>query len=167
MKPSKSSRDWFFRIKDILHAIDKIEQYTLGLDILVNPIDRIKGQDWLGFCNIPSPIMPLIAREQQFAEKIHAYTLPRDGRLNSRVKDLVDLILLLDSGGFDIEKCKIALKAIFKARETHSLPSTLMAPPHEWEELFQKLARECVLDPDLKRAFEIVNSFYENMQVNP
>lgn len=28
MKPNKSSRDWSFRIKDILHAIDKIEQYT-------------------------------------------------------------------------------------------------------------------------------------------
>jgi hypothetical protein len=29
----------------------------------------------------------LIAREQQFAEKIHAYTLPRNTP-NSRVKDL-------------------------------------------------------------------------------
>lgn len=28
MKPNKSSRDWSFRIKDILHAIDKIERYT-------------------------------------------------------------------------------------------------------------------------------------------
>ena len=31
MKPSKSSRDWSFRIKDILHAIDKIEQYTKNM----------------------------------------------------------------------------------------------------------------------------------------
>ena len=30
----------------------------------------------------------MIAREQQFAEKIHAYTLPRNSA-NSRVKDLV------------------------------------------------------------------------------
>jgi uncharacterized protein with HEPN domain len=28
VKPSKSSRNWSFRIKDILHAIEKIEQYT-------------------------------------------------------------------------------------------------------------------------------------------
>ena len=28
MKQSKSSRDWSFRVKDILQAIDKIEQYT-------------------------------------------------------------------------------------------------------------------------------------------
>ncbi len=31
MKQSKSSRDWPFRIKDILHAIDKIEQYTKNM----------------------------------------------------------------------------------------------------------------------------------------
>src|ERR1039457_7177661 len=35
----------------------------------------------------------MIAREQQFAEKIHAYTLLRSAQ-NSRVKDLVDLALL-------------------------------------------------------------------------
>jgi hypothetical protein len=42
----------------------------------------------------------MIAREQQFAEKIHAYTLPRNAA-NSRVKDLVDLALLIGSGGLD------------------------------------------------------------------
>lgn len=31
MKPSKSSRDWSFRIKDILEAIDNIEQYTKNM----------------------------------------------------------------------------------------------------------------------------------------
>lgn len=31
MKQSKSSRDWSFRIKDILHAIDKIEHYTKNM----------------------------------------------------------------------------------------------------------------------------------------
>lgn len=31
MKPSKFSREWSFRIKDILHAIDKIEQYTKNM----------------------------------------------------------------------------------------------------------------------------------------
>ena len=37
----------------------------------------------------------MITREQQFAEKTHAYTLPRSVA-NSRVKDLVDLV---ESGG--------------------------------------------------------------------
>ncbi len=33
MKPSKSSRDWSFRIADILNAIDKIEHYTHGMTL--------------------------------------------------------------------------------------------------------------------------------------
>ena len=33
MKPNKSSREWPFRIKDILHAIDKIQLYTEQMTI--------------------------------------------------------------------------------------------------------------------------------------
>ncbi len=33
MKQNKSSRDWSFRIKDILHAIQKIEQYTKDMTL--------------------------------------------------------------------------------------------------------------------------------------
>lgn len=32
MKQNKSSRDWSFRINDILDAIDKIEQYTKNMN---------------------------------------------------------------------------------------------------------------------------------------
>jgi len=41
------------------------------------------------------PEFRMISREQQFAEKLHAYTRPRTDRDNSRVKDLVDLLLLM------------------------------------------------------------------------
>lgn len=33
MKPSKSSREWSYRLKDILHAIDKIELYTQHMTV--------------------------------------------------------------------------------------------------------------------------------------
>src|ERR1700722_6140540 len=33
MKPNKSSRDWTFRIKDILQSINKIEHYTQNMTI--------------------------------------------------------------------------------------------------------------------------------------
>lgn len=33
MKPSKSSRDWSFRIKDILLAIEKIESYKTNMTL--------------------------------------------------------------------------------------------------------------------------------------
>ena len=62
----------------------------------------------------------MIAREQQFAEKIHAYTLPRNAA-NSRVKDLVDLALLIGSGELDKRRILEALRLTFERRGTHDL----------------------------------------------
>ena len=63
-------------------------------DVLREPFEILEGNDWLGFAGIPKAKLPAISREEQFAEKLHAYTLPRTGRPNSRVKDLVDMVLL-------------------------------------------------------------------------
>jgi hypothetical protein len=63
-------------------------------DVVMQPLETILCQDWLGFAGVEASRVQMIAREQQFAEKIHAYTLPRSTQ-NSRVKDLVDLALLI------------------------------------------------------------------------
>jgi hypothetical protein len=44
-------------------------------DVVMRPLETIVCRDWLGFAGIESPRVLMIAREQQFAEKIHAYTL--------------------------------------------------------------------------------------------
>jgi hypothetical protein len=46
-------------------------------DKVMEPLDEVKGRDWLGFGGIAPPVLPVISREQQFAEKLHAYSLPR------------------------------------------------------------------------------------------
>jgi hypothetical protein len=58
-------------------------------DVVMRPLETVACQDWLGFAGIQGPQVQMIPREQQFAEKIHAYTLLRSAE-NSRVKDLVD-----------------------------------------------------------------------------
>jgi Nucleotidyl transferase AbiEii toxin, Type IV TA system len=57
----------------------------------------------------------MIAREQQFAEKIHAYTPPRSAQ-NSRVKDLVDLALPIGSGGLNEQRILDALRLPFEEK---------------------------------------------------
>ena len=138
-------------------------QLDVGLDIVVNKVDRVKGGDWLDFCDIPSPLISMITEEQQFAEKIHAYTLPRDGRMNSRVKDLIDLVLLLERYGFDLPECKEALQRVFKVRGTHVLPDQLLSPPDEWEVHFQVMAVECGISPTIADAYEKVARFFERV----
>lgn len=66
-------------------------------DFPMEPLEMIQGKDWLGFAGIVSKPFPAIPQEQQFAEKLHAYTRPRT-RSNSRVRDLIDLVLLINSG---------------------------------------------------------------------
>ncbi len=72
----------------------------IGLgDVWTEPFDELVPRDWLGFAGIEPGVFPAISKEQQFAEKLHAYSLRRDGdRQNTRVKDLVDMLLLIDEG---------------------------------------------------------------------
>ena len=101
----------------------------------------------------------MIAREQQFAEKIHAYTVPRPSP-NSRVRDLVDLYLLIKSGSLEVSRCAEALRRTFERRNTHALPKELIPPPADWDRPFRVLAEECRIDIGYREAFETLVRFW-------
>ena len=65
-------------------------------DDVLEPLDEIAGEDWLGFAGIAPVVAPALSIEQHWAEKRHAYARPREGRPDTRVKDLVDLVLLVE-----------------------------------------------------------------------
>jgi hypothetical protein len=128
-------------------------------DAVLEPLDVVEGRDWLGFGGIAPPSFPVISREQQFAEKVHAYTLPRGDRVNTRTKDLIDMLLLIRQGKIDNPRLAAAIKATFAKRATHPMPRGLEPPPAEWEPVFQALAQECDLDVRLSAGFETVQGF--------
>ena len=99
-------------------------------DAVMEPLEVIEGRDWLGFAGIASPSLYMIPREQQFAEKLHAYTLPRQGAVNSRVRDLVDMVLLIQSATLTRNKVIEAIRVTFERRKTHRMPSTLPVTSH-------------------------------------
>lgn len=101
----------------------------------------------------------MIPREQQFAEKLHAYTLPRPGAVNSRVRDLVDLVLLIQSGTLRSEVVSDAVHITFQRRKTHDLPKALVEPPADWERPFSALAKECGVLEDANGGFTVLNNF--------
>jgi len=113
-------------------------------DALVAPPEWLTGQSLLAFAGIPAGRFAVLPRAQQFAEKIHAYTQPRE-RLNTRVKDLIDLVLLIEIGLPPPEEVAHALRATFNRRESHPLPTTLDAPPEQWRTSYATLAAECGL----------------------
>jgi hypothetical protein len=128
-------------------------------DEVLEPLDVVEGRDWLGFGGIAPPSFPVISREQQFAEKVHAYSLPRGDRVNTRTKDLIDMLLLIRHGNLDNSRLAAAMKATFAKRATHPVPRKIEPPPSEWEPVFQALARECSLDLGLSGGFETVMGF--------
>ena len=131
-------------------------------DVVMQPLETIVCRDWLGFAGIESSRVRMIAREQQFAEKIHAYTLPRNAA-NSRVKDLVDLALLIGAGGLDKRRILDALRLTFDRRGTHDLPELLIPPPADWQIPFHALAEECGLPNDVAAVFSGVQEFLEEV----
>lgn len=111
-------------------------------DEILPPIDTITGRDWLGFAGLPPAAVPTLSAEQQWAEKLHACTRPREGRTNSRVKDLVDLLLLIEQGRLSSSRLRTAVAATFARRVTHPVPADLPPPPPEWRTAFTALAAE-------------------------
>jgi hypothetical protein len=134
-------------------------------DIVMEPAEIFHSRDWLGFAQIPPAIVTAISREQQLAEKIHAYTLPRAKNVNSRVRDLVDMVLLVDSNQLVPEKTREAILGTFKRRSTHPVPSSLEGPPAAWEKPFVALAAECGLPLGINEAFGIIETFYRSLQI--
>jgi len=129
-------------------------------DVVLDPLERIQTRDWFAFAEILPASVPMIPREQQFAEKLHAYTLPRAGAVNSRVRDLVDMVLLIQSGTLDVSLVAEALRRTFDRRRTHPIPAVLEPPPLDWNTPFERLAEECQLDQSVPQAFVELSRFY-------
>jgi hypothetical protein len=108
---------------------------------------------------IAPPSVPVISREQQFPEKLHAYSLPRGERVNTRTKDLIDMLLLIAQGKLDNPRMASAIAATFKRRATHDVPRKLEPPPAEWKSTFEALAGECGLKTSLSEGFVTVQGF--------
>jgi len=132
-------------------------------DVLSEPYEALSGRDWLGFAGIASAKFPAVSLEEQFAEKLHAYTLPRAGRENTRVKDLVDLVLLIERTRLDAARLPRAIRETFKRRKTHDIPSALIAPPASWFGPFSEMAAECGLDLDMEKHFGVVAQFFSKI----
>jgi predicted nucleotidyltransferase component of viral defense system len=130
-------------------------------DVLVAPLQQVRCADWLAFARIAPPLVTMTSREQQFAEKLHAYTWPRS-EPNSRVRDLVDLVLLARSN-LDVGLLGIAIGATFDRRGTHPLPAALTPPAESWTAPFDARAGQCNLTADLGRAFAEVSQLFSRI----
>jgi len=135
----------------------------IGDAVILEP-EWLEDHHLLEFAEIASSRIPLLPKEHQFAEKIHTYTLPREGNPNSRTRDLLDMVLLIEQGALDHDKLKKSLEATFKRRNTHSIPARLSEPPESWATAYAKLAQDCgVAKKNVNEAFKLLEEFWNKL----
>ena len=134
----------------------------VGDPTIVAP-DVLEGEDFLGFMGIAPAKVFVLSKEQQFAEKLHTYSYPWGDRENSRTRDLVDLVLIIERGQPDVGKIRAALAVTFDVRATHSIPVELNPPPSSWSNDFGGMAREAGLTTESHtEAFEKLRGYWRD-----
>ncbi len=122
--------------------------------------DILMGDDMLAFAGIAPARALAVPKAQQFAEKLHAYTYVWTDRENTRVKDLVDMVILIQRGELDVAQVRDAVKDTFARRHTHDLPNQLIQPPTAWAAEFPPMARQAGLPmADIAQAFKVLMQF--------
>lgn len=77
----------------------------------------------LVFAGVRSRTAELIDINRHAAEKLHALTRTYRNQPSTRVRDLADLVLLLENDYLDDDGCRAAIRTTFEQRGTHELPS--------------------------------------------
>jgi hypothetical protein len=115
-------------------------------DPVLEAPDRLSGPPLLEFADIAPAIVPCYPLTQQIAEKVRTYTRGHLSGESTRIKDWVDILLMVEMGSFHAQLLRRALQATFDARKTHPLPQRLPLAPSEWEQVFRQYNRLMELD---------------------
>jgi hypothetical protein len=131
-------------------------------DISIQPIENRKSDGLLKNFGFDPIQYKLVNIEQQFAEKIHAYTLPRDHE-NSRAKDIVDLFLIIESNLLDKKLLSKSIKSVFDRRKSHIIPRELEEFPKNWDAVLKNLANSCDIQKNIDEIYRILNDYYKSI----
>jgi len=131
-------------------------------DPVVEAPDRRAVTDLLAFADIAQTMMPCYPVTQHLAEKLHALARPRGKGENSRVKDLVDIVLLAEHSNPRATGLRAAIDATFLARNTSPLPQRLPSPPAAWAAEYRRMAQGLDLGPaDLAAGGDLARRFFD------
>jgi hypothetical protein len=110
----------------------------------------------LEFAGVPAVDIPVVPPEVHLAEKIHAYTRRYGQRqeASTRVKDLVDMLRIIQTTALDAALLQNALRRTFERRKTHEMPGSLPTPPAAWAVPYRRLAERTGVDPDVRSAYQ-------------
>lgn len=103
--------------------------------------DLIPLPNSLEFAGIATPIVEVVDLQRHVAEKFHGMLKVFEDRDNSRVRDLVDLVILSERGLIDVTAAASAVQAVWSERAS-TPPSVLPPLPKSWPGRYERLAAE-------------------------
>jgi predicted transcriptional regulator len=130
----------------------------------------VDSGDILRLSEFPPFKIPCYSFEQQIAEKFHALTRSYKSGAVSRVKDLVDILLIANTNKISFTRLRKYLISTFENRKTHQIPMNAPEISPDYEMNFAKLSREIGLkQKNLKQANdarkELISPILANQKV--
>lgn len=102
--------------------------------------DKLAIPNSLAFAGIPAVEVEAVDIHRHAAEKFHGMLRDFGERENSRVRDLVDLTILLEHGLLVPEQTAAAVRSVWLERNNTEPPHDLPQLPESWPDRYERLA---------------------------
>ena len=134
---------------------------VVARDDEISKTQRVELPGVLDFAGLERHDVEVVDPTQHFAEKAHAFTRTYGERPNTRVRDLPDMVLLIDDGLEPTPELFSIVSHLFEARAEPRIPVELPDPPSFWHENYPALAAELdVSAKTLDEAMTLVRDFW-------
>jgi hypothetical protein len=108
----------------------------------LNRTDRVPLPNLLEFAGVPTPVVEVVDVQRHAAEKCHAMLRDYGDRENSRVRDLVDLVLLIEHDQLNPSLVARAAQQVWNERDSTNPPAALPPLPSSWPARYEQAATE-------------------------
>ncbi len=148
----------------------EFERVAIDIGFAIEPVfeaEAIASSHLLDFADIAPVYIPTVAIEQHVAEKLHAYTRTYTADMpSSRVKDLVDLVVIAHTTTVDADRLTRAIREIFQRRGTHPEPHAVPSPPGDWGPGWRRLVANVPADQDVGIGYATASSLLDPILKN-
>lgn len=104
--------------------------------------DFVQLPNSLDFAGIATPIIEIIDVHRHAAEKLHGMLRDFGGRENTRVRDLLDLVLLCEHDLLDPQALAPVVVQVWAERDRDKPPGSLPPLPVSWPTRYERMASE-------------------------
>lgn len=128
--------------------------------------DTVPLPNSLAFADIDAPAVEIIDVNRHAAEKFHAMLRQFGDRENTRVRDLFDLVLLIENELLHRPALASAVRDVWQERDASAPPAELPALPAGWPDRYERLAAEHELTARaFPAAVELVTALWADLTI--